>query len=213
VSLQTHDQVGNRATGDRLSESLSPGLLAAGAALLLTGPATPMLFMGEEWGASTPWQYFTDYTDRGIAEAVRRGRRNEFESHGWDRAHVPDPQSEATVQRSRLDWSEVGEPGHARLLEWYSALVRLRRERPELGDPRLDLVEVDHDTDARTVVMRRGTQLVVLNLSEEHRTVALGVDDTADLEVVLAWEPDATRLDGTCLELPAESAAIVGPPD
>ncbi len=210
VSLQTHDQVGNRATGDRLSATLSPGLLAAGAALLLTGPATPMLFMGEEWGASTPWQYFTDHTDRRIAQSVRRGRRDEFESHGWDRADVPDPQSVATVDRSRLDWSEVDKPDHRRLLDWYTGLVRLRRERPELGDPRLALVEVDHDTDAQTVVVRRGTQVVVVNLSGKARTVALGVEEDAGLEVALAWAPDGTRLDGSSLDLPAESAAIVG---
>ena len=103
VSLQTHDQVGNRATGDRLSADLSPGRLACGAALLLTGPGTPMLFMGEEWGASTPWQYFTDHTDPGIAEAVRRGRRDEFAAHGWDREQVPDPQADRTAERSRLN--------------------------------------------------------------------------------------------------------------
>ena len=95
---------GRWATGSRPT---CPRALACGAALLLTLPTTPMLFMGEEWGASTPWQYFTDHTDDRIAEAVRRGRRDEFASHGWDRARVPDPQSPATFERSRLDWSEL----------------------------------------------------------------------------------------------------------
>ncbi len=95
ASLQTHDQVGNRATGDRLSASLDPGTLACGAALLLTAATTPMLFMGEEWGASTPWQYFTDHPDPALADAVRQGRRDEFAAHGWAREDVPDPQDPA----------------------------------------------------------------------------------------------------------------------
>ena len=135
TSLQTHDQVGNRATGDRLSASLDPGTLACGAALLLTAATTPMLFMGEEWGASTPWQYFTDHPDPELAEAVRRGRRDEFAGHGWDRDQVPDPQHDGTVEVSRLDWSEPGREPHSRLLRWYRDLIRLRRERYELRDP------------------------------------------------------------------------------
>ncbi|MEV5906648.1 malto-oligosyltrehalose trehalohydrolase, partial [Streptomyces sp. NPDC052127] len=96
---QTHDQIGNRAQGDRLSASLSPGLLACAAALTLTAPFTPMLFMGEEWAAGTPWQYFTDHTDPELAEAVRRGRRREFAAHGWAEEDVPDPQDPATRER------------------------------------------------------------------------------------------------------------------
>ena len=98
VSLQTHDQVGNRAIGDRLSAELPPGRLACGAALLLTSAGTPMLFMGEEWGASTPWMYFTDHTDPAIADAVRQGRREEFGGHGWALDDVPDPQARRDVR-------------------------------------------------------------------------------------------------------------------
>jgi maltooligosyltrehalose trehalohydrolase len=107
ASLQTHDQVGNRATGDRLSATLPPGLLACGAAILLTSPWTPMLFMGEEWGAGTPWQYFTDHTDPALGEAVTRGRAAEFGAHGWKADDVPDPQAPETFQRSRLDLVRV----------------------------------------------------------------------------------------------------------
>jgi len=210
VSLQTHDQVGNRATGDRLSQNLTPGRLAAGAALLLTSPCTPMLFMGEEWGASTPWQYFTDHTDPGIAQSVRRGRRDEFADHGWDRGDVPDPQSEATVLRSRLDWSELTEMPHDRVLGWYRDLIRMRRERPELGDPRLDLVHVEHDDPAQTIVITRGAHRVVVNLAHDTRMVALPVRDET-LEVVLAWEGELTSWDGVAVTLPRESAAILGP--
>ena len=173
VSLQTHDQVGNRALGDRLSAGLSPGLLACGAALLLTSAGTPMLFMGEEWGASTPWMYFTDHTDPSIADAVRNGRRQEFAAHGWNLSDVPDPQAAETFERSRLDWEERQREPHSRLLAWYRDLIALRRERADLRDPRLDEVRVTHDADAETVVVRRGEHLVVVNLAPEPRTVRL----------------------------------------
>jgi maltooligosyltrehalose trehalohydrolase len=210
ASLQNHDQVGNRATGDRLSAHLSPDRLAAGATLLLTAATTPMLFMGEEWGATTPWQYFTDHTDPGIAEAVRRGRRDEFAAHGWNRQDVPDPQAEQTAIRSRLDWSEPSTAPHDRLLGWYRTLIALRRERPDLGDPRLDLVEVEHDADAQTVVVRRGAQLVLANLSPQAWTVEL--DPEAGLELVAAWEPDGTVATPDSVTVPAGASAILGPP-
>jgi maltooligosyltrehalose trehalohydrolase len=212
VSLQTHDQVGNRAVGDRLSATLSPDELACGAALLLTGAGTPMLFMGEEWGASTPWQYFTDHPDPQLADAVREGRRTEFAEHGWDRADVPDPQSEETVHRSRLDWSEVGKEPHARLLDWYRALIRLRHERPDLRDARLDHVQVTHDDTARTVVVRRGGHRVLVNLSDRTQTLPLAVepDQAEGMTVLHAWD-EATALERQQVRLPARSAAVLGP--
>jgi maltooligosyltrehalose trehalohydrolase len=210
VSLQTHDQVGNRALGDRLSSQVTPGRLACGAALLLTTACTPMLFMGEEWGASTPWQYFTDHTDDSIAEAVRRGRRDEFASHGWLRAEIPDPQAEDTFVRSKLDWDELASPPHAALLSWYTRLIRARRAYPDLGDPRLDRIRVDHDVESGTVVVRRGTCVVAVNVGDEERTVDLRLDEPG--EVVLAWRPDDTVLLNGVLTLPPESAAVVGPP-
>ncbi len=208
VSLQTHDQVGNRATGDRLSATLDPGVLACGAALLLTGPGTPMLFMGEEWGASTPWQYFTDHPDPELAEAVRQGRRREFASHGWAPEDVPDPQDAGTVERSRLDWAEPDREPHAQLLGWYRDLIALRRERADLRDPRLDQVVVHHDPVARTVVVRRDRHRVAVNLADGPARLDLGV---AGLVVTLAWDPTATTVRGQLVELPARSAAVLGP--
>jgi maltooligosyltrehalose trehalohydrolase len=169
---QDHDQVGNRATGDRLSMTLSDGLLRVGAALLLTSPFTPMLFMGEEWGARTPWQFFSDHEGE-LGEAVRRGRRAEFASHGWSTDDVPDPQALQTFRASTLDWSEpAGERGAA-LLSWYRELLALRRARPELCDGRRDQVEVTHDADARWLVVRRGAVAVACNLSAERQVVPL----------------------------------------
>ncbi|WP_354639503.1 malto-oligosyltrehalose trehalohydrolase [Kitasatospora camelliae] len=172
--LQTHDQVGNRATGDRLSAALSPGRLAAGAALVLTSPFTPMLFMGEEWGAGTPWQYFTDHTDPELAEAVRRGRRREFAEHGWRPQDVPDPQAASTVAASTLDWAEPARLPHAELLDWYRRLIRLRRDRPELTDPDLRAVRVAYDERQEWLVVHRGPYRVIVHLGRgEPRAVPL----------------------------------------
>ncbi|HET6627515.1 MAG TPA: malto-oligosyltrehalose trehalohydrolase [Nocardioidaceae bacterium] len=208
ASLQTHDQVGNRAVGDRLSATLSPGLLACGAAILLTAPWTPMLFMGEEWGATTPWQYFTDHTDPALADAVRSGRRAEFAAHGWDEAQVPDPQDPATFAASKLDWSEPAREPHARLLGWYQDLIRLRREHADLRDGRLDLVDAGYDAQARTFWMRRGEHQVLVNLGAEPCTFA------AEGRVLLAWDKDpdvSDRVSGGRVQVPAESALVVGP--
>ncbi|MDX6620871.1 MAG: maltooligosyltrehalose trehalohydrolase [Gaiellales bacterium] len=207
VSLQTHDQVGNRAIGDRLSAGLPPGRLACGAALLLTSAGTPMLFMGEEWGASTPWMYFTDHTDPDIAEAVRQGRREEFGTHGWALDDVPDPQAPETFERSRLDWDEPGCEPHARLLAWYRNLIALRRARPDLRDPRLDRVRVEHDAAARTLIVHRGGHVVVVNLATEPRMLLL---PSADLRVVLAWDPAGVEGNGAGMTLSGENAVVLG---
>ncbi|MFD8482512.1 malto-oligosyltrehalose trehalohydrolase [Kitasatospora sp. NPDC059673] len=164
---QTHDQIGNRATGDRLSAALPPGRLAAAAALVLTSPFTPMLFMGEEWGASTPWQYFTDHTDPQLAEAVRQGRRREFAEHGWRAEDVPDPQDPATVRASTLDWSEPQRAPHAELLAWYRALIRLRRAAPELASGDLAAVRVRHDAAAGWLAVHRSRYRVLVRIGGE----------------------------------------------
>jgi maltooligosyltrehalose trehalohydrolase len=170
-----------------------------------------MLFMGEEWGASTPWQYFTDHPDPELAEAVRQGRRDEFAGHGWDREQVPDPQDESTVAASRLDWSEPGRGPHARLLAWYRDLIRLRHDRADLHDPRLDRVEVVHDEAARTVLVRRGEHRVAVNLGTD--VAELDVE-TPGTELLLAWEPGTTVAGagrGAVVVLAPRSAAVLGP--
>ncbi|MET8541699.1 malto-oligosyltrehalose trehalohydrolase [Kitasatospora sp. NPDC004799] len=202
--LQTHDQVGNRALGDRVSTSLSPGRLACGAALVLTSPFTPMLFMGEEWGAATPWQYFTDHTDPGLAEAVRQGRRREFAGHGWAAEAVPDPQEPATVLRSVLDWTEPRRVPHAELLTWYRRLIRLRRERPELSDPDLGAVRVTADEAAGLLVVHRGPYRIAVNLGPGEAALPLG---GAGREVVAAF--GAAALEGAAVRLAADAVAVV----
>jgi maltooligosyltrehalose trehalohydrolase len=172
VYLQDHDQVGNRATGDRLSATLSDGLLKVGAALVLTSPYTPMLWMGEEYGARTPWQFFSDHEGE-LGDAVRQGRRAEFASHGWDSDDVPDPQSPQTFADSTLDWSELEQDRAQSLLAWHRDLIGLRRTRPDLSDGRRDRVDVTYDEQARWVVVRRGAVAVVCNLATERQAVPL----------------------------------------
>jgi maltooligosyltrehalose trehalohydrolase len=187
--LQDHDQVGNRAAGDRISATVPTTLLKVAAGLVLTAPFTPMLFMGEEWGASTPWQYFTDHADPGLTTAVADGRRAEFAAHGWRPSDVPDPQDPATFLRSKLDWSEPGQGEHADLLRWYTELIALRRARPELTDPRLGRVRASYDEDQRWLVLRRGGLRVIANLSAEIRQVPV---DRPVLSVLAASGPGVT---------------------
>ncbi|MFG3505411.1 malto-oligosyltrehalose trehalohydrolase [Streptomyces sp. NPDC047821] len=202
---QTHDQVGNRATGDRLSASCSPGLLACAAALVLTGPFTPMLFMGEEWGASTPWQFFTDHTDPGLAEAVRSGRRREFAAHGWAEEDVPDPQDPATRDRSCLDWPERERQPHARLLAWYRELIALRAAQPDLTDPDLAAVRVAFDEEARWLAYRRGDLRVAVNFAKEPARVPLGSRG----RVLASWEPVEMPNGDGLMTLPPESCVVL----
>ena len=165
--LQTHDQVGNRATGDRIGASLTPGQQAIGAALYLLSAFTPMVFMGEEWAASTPWQFFTDFEDVELGRAVSEGRRSEFAGHGWSAEEVPDPQEESTRDASVLRWDEVSLPAHREILLWYRRLIALRREEEDLRSGDLAAVEVERDLEVGSVVLCRGAFTVVANLSTD----------------------------------------------
>ncbi|MBT2378791.1 malto-oligosyltrehalose trehalohydrolase [Streptomyces sp. ISL-111] len=208
---QSHDQIGNRALGDRLAASLSPGLQACAATLVLTGPFTPMLFMGEEWGARTPWQFFTDHTDPELAEAVRNGRRREFGAHGWAEEEIPDPQDPSTRDRSCLDWSEPEREPHARLLAWYRQLIALRRTLPDLHDPDLAAVKTAFDEDARWLAYRRGDLRIAVNLADGPATIPLGSGRHRRVggRVVAAWEPvGAPGADGV-LHLPPKSCVVL----
>jgi maltooligosyltrehalose trehalohydrolase len=128
VSAQNHDQIGNRAQGERLSMLLGLPELKAIAALTLLSPFVPLLFQGEEWGARTPFLYFTDHENVELGRLVAEGRSKEFSSFRWQGA-VPNPQEMETFERSRLNWSELSEPLHAELFEWYRGLIRLRKQK------------------------------------------------------------------------------------
>jgi maltooligosyltrehalose trehalohydrolase len=201
AALQTHDQVGNRAAGERIAALTDPGGLRCGVALLLTSPFVPMLFMGEEWGSQRPWQFFTSYTDAELGAAVTAGRRKEFAAHGWD-GDVPDPQDPTTRDRSVLDWSERQQAEHRHVEAWYRRLLELRRTVPDLHDGRLDRVRVD--ATGGLVVVHRGGHRVVANLSQHRRDVDLGAPAT-----VLAASDEGVSTAGTTVSVGPRAAAVL----
>ena len=154
VALQNHDQVGNRAHGDRLSTIVSFPATKMAAALLFAAPALPLLFMGEEYGETSPFQFFTSYLDPGLVEAVRRGRAAEFARFGWE-GKIPDPSEPATFLRSRLSHPLAGAPRHRELRDYYRQWLNLRRSHPALGAPGKDRTRCDIDATNSVLTLSR----------------------------------------------------------
>jgi maltooligosyltrehalose trehalohydrolase len=198
--IQNHDQVGNRALGERLGHLVSPGRLRLAAALLFTSPFVPLLFQGEEWNASRPFLYFTDHTSEDLARAVREGRRAEHAAFVDDPDRIPDPQAPSTMQRSVLDWSEPTRAPHRDVLAWYTALSELRRSIPELLDGARDRVEVHTDDD--TIVVRRGRVTVAGSIATSPRTVP------APRGTVRLAFPDRPRRDGDAWVLAPDACVV-----
>ncbi|MCT9929031.1 malto-oligosyltrehalose trehalohydrolase [Planotetraspora sp. A-T 1434] len=199
-SVQNHDQIGNRPLGDRLE----PEQLWLASGLLLTSPFTPMLFMGEEWGASTPFYFFTDHFEPHLAEGEGERRRLEFEGFGYD-WKAPEPGEEETFLRSKLDWRELSEDGPMSLLGWYRDLIALRKSHPDLADPRLDRVKVRFDEDRHFLVMDRGSLRVLANFGNFPVPVRL----SPGAKRILLASDEAIRPMGGDIYLPAQSLAVV----
>jgi maltooligosyltrehalose trehalohydrolase len=204
AAAQNHDQVGNRATGERLTHLISASRQKIAAALLLTAPFVPMLFQGEEWGTSSPFQYFTAHEDTELGRSVSEGRRKEFAAFGWDPSSVPDPQSPETFERSCLQWAELTSPLHAELLQWYRSLIALRRRMPSLRDGHYRGVAVTVDEKQHRLCIRRGAVLVTCNLEEASATFEVG----GNLRLLLASDLKVCCAGGT-IHLPGESIAVV----
>jgi maltooligosyltrehalose trehalohydrolase len=201
---QNHDQIGNRAVGERLAALVSTGRLKIAAALVLTSPFVPMLFQGEEWAASTPWLYFTDHQDPELGRAVSEGRRREFGAFGWAPEDVPDPQDPESWRRSLLDWSEVATGVHAELLEWHRTLLHLRRSVPDLTGGRREAITIEVSDDQQWLRMDRGAITVACNLAAEERRLVVGVAD------VLARSDEGVCLDADGgLRLPPDTVAVL----
>ncbi len=202
VCAQNHDQVGNRARGDRLSHLVGAEGAMAAAALVVCSPQVPLLWMGEEWAASTPWPFFADPDDRGLAEAIRTGRRREFVEFGWAPEDVPDPVDPATFASAVLVWDEVGDGEHAATLAFYRRLLHLLATHPDLGAGALPDIEADGHDDG-TVVLRRGRVLVVARLRAEADDHVVG-----DGWSVLAATPTASLV-GPSARFPGAGALVL----
>jgi maltooligosyltrehalose trehalohydrolase len=195
---QTHDQVGNRARGERLSDLTSTDRAKIAAALVATSPFTPMLFMGEEWAATTPFPYFTDHDDPELARAIREGRRREHADED-----APDPQDPETFAAAKLDWSERARAPHNDVLAFHAALYRLRRTHPALREDAFGRARAV--ADGRVVVAERGPLVVIANLGP---AATLPVEDASAVRLVLASSP-RVEVEGVRVHLPADTVAIL----
>ena len=202
--VQNHDQVGNRATGERVSHEANEGRAKVAAALVLTAPFVPMLFQGEEFGASSPFLYFTDFEDPELGHAISEGRKKEFVAFGWKPDQIPDPQQEKTFLDSKLDWSDLSRPAHASLLQWYKDVIRLRHSESELSDGNLNAVRVQVDESAQSLVLERGHLRVACNLGKAPVTLKAGKNPT-----ILLASDDIATLTGGEVSLGPDSVVIL----
>ena len=202
--IQNHDQVGNRALGDRLQVSTGFDRAKIAAALVLTSPFIPMIFQGEEWAASTPFLYFADPEDAEIAKLISQGRKNEFAAFGWDPASIPDPAKPETFLHSLLNWHESTEGDHASMLRWYKDLIRLRRSNPSLNSASPGNTRVACDAETKWLTMTRGVIMVLLNLGKEPHVFYL----LSGSSVLLASRAEIEQ-SGAQIRLQPDSIAIL----
>ncbi|MGI4756847.1 MAG: malto-oligosyltrehalose trehalohydrolase [Janthinobacterium lividum] len=201
--IQNHDQIGNRAEGERVQHVVGTQKARLAAAVVFTAPFIPMLFMGEEWAASSPWQYFADFQDPELRKNVSEGRKKDFEHFGWDKNSVPDPEDPATFQRSKLNWSEVDEEEHHAMYRWYRDLIHLRRKTLALNLGDFNRMHVEFSEQGKWIYTDRGNVRVMINFAEVETTFA--VEHGSDL--LLSSGPAPERIDGS-VKLPPLSVAI-----
>jgi maltooligosyltrehalose trehalohydrolase len=202
--IQNHDQIGNRAFGDRISHIAGLDRAKIAAALVLLGPFIPLIFQGEEWAASSPFQYFANHQDPELAHAVSEGRKKEFSAFGWDSASIPDPESPATFQSSKLEWNELLAPAHREMFAWYRELIRLRRANPSLNDPKPGNTCVTFDEHESWIRMHRGTVTVICNLGASERAFPV----RAKSKILLASPAMLENTDGK-VALPPDTIAVL----
>jgi 1,4-alpha-glucan branching enzyme len=201
--LQTHDQVGNHPEGRRLHQTASPELQKAAAALIQLHPAVPMCFMGEEFGAPSPFCFFVDFGDPHLRQAVVEGRMRDYHQHDWDT--FVSPVEESTFLRSKLADVDAGEPG---MLSWYRALIALRKEWKAAGLLHSDRLQVRADAAAGCFVLAYGTEVEVwVNLG----SAMTGLPTSGKICIHSEWERFGGALDenGAGRILPVCSAAVI----
>lgn len=202
--IQNHDQIGNRAIGDRLTESAGFERAKVAAAIVLLSPFVPMIFQGEEWAASSPFLYFADHDDPELARLVSVGRKREFEAFGWDPASIPDPESRETFERSRLNWDEIDAGQHGEMRAWYRKLIALRKSTPALQRSEPGDSQVDFNEDERWLALTRGNVRVLTNLGTAPKSFGVADGETVTLA---SWNGWASR--GATLELPPDAVAVL----
>jgi maltooligosyltrehalose trehalohydrolase len=202
--IQNHDQVGNRAIGDRIVEVVGVDRAKVAAGLVLTSPFIPMIFQGEEYAASTPFQYFADHDDPEMRRAVKEGRRGEFAAFGWNPAEIPDPENVETFERSKLEWDEVHRGRHEEMFRWYRGLIALRRGSDSLNNGEPGQTKVTFDADKKWLVMVRGAVTVVCNLGEER----MEFENPTHLPLVMASRKDVKAAKSAVL-LPPDTLAVL----
>jgi maltooligosyltrehalose trehalohydrolase len=205
--IQNHDQIGNRALGDRIGHIAGLDRAKIGAALVLLSPFVPLIFQGEEWAASSPFQYFANHQDPELARAVTEGRQEEFSAFGWDPASIPNPESPATFQSSKLKWNELLAPTHREMLTWYRELIRLRCTNPCLNDPKPGNTLVTFDEHENWIRMQRGTIAVICNLGVSERVFPVPPES----KILLASRATPQIIDAE-VTLPRDTIAVLTGP-
>jgi maltooligosyltrehalose trehalohydrolase len=202
VCSQNHDQIGNRAQGERLSMLLGVPQLKAIAAITLLSPFVPLLFQGEEWGAQTPFLYFTDHENAELGRLVAEGRAREFSSFRWQGA-VPNPQELETFARSKLNWSELEEPLHEEIFEWYRQVIHLRHANRSRPDRRGRIkAAVNADSKAGSLRFVHGDVLCAFNFAATPQRVRM---PTGEWDLVLRSDMKAAQLAD---EMPAQTTFV-----
>lgn len=202
--IQNHDQIGNRAVGDRLTECAGIDRARVAAAFVMLAPFVPMLFEGEEWAASSPFLYFADHDDPAMAKLVSEGRRKEFAAFGWEPAAIPDPEKRETFERSKLKWDEVSQQPHAEMLAWYRSLIDLRKNTPDLHNSDSGQTRVSFHEELQWIAMERGSIMLICSLNSSTQTVSI----RDAMTIVLSSDANIVLESGS-LRLPPDSAVVL----
>jgi maltooligosyltrehalose trehalohydrolase len=197
---QNHDQVGNRALGERLEHLVGMDAAKVALGVVLTAPYVPMLFMGEEFATSSPFLYFADHEDEDMRKAVAQGRKRDFALFGFG-DEVPNPEDMETFEKSKLNWDEIGEGKHAEMLAWTKSLIELRRCTEALNDGSMHRLVVSTDDTRKTLVMQRDEVRVLVNFGEAPYSFGLLDGETLRLisRASIGVEADAIELPGMTL--------------
>ena len=207
ASLQNHDQVGNRAFGERIGHLCDPRLQMSAAALVFTSPFLPMIFQGEEWAASSPFCYFTDFSDEELAEMVRKGRKSEFSSFSEIEKDIPDPGAKDTFCRSKLNWNEKDQGLHSKMLSWYRNLIKIRKDNPCLLDGNRENIKVEFSEGKKWILIKRKYIITTCNFSKTRSLI--NVPGIYSGSKIILESVKGTRMQENSILLPPLCTAVI----